>query len=462
MPRNGAGGSQNSKKMKDIPLRPSVAPREVSVDVVVPNPLNLREDDLWTDDQERNETVASLETSGVLQALLVGTLPSFLAEYPEYAHDPQISGAEYVIIAGHRRYAAARLAGLDKVRIDVRNELWPDLDVVMLEENLKRKGLSVFQEGVGYRRLAAKGMSHAAIAKRVGRGKSTITKRIALLDLLPPAREYVLGKNISIDSAYNLLVALDGSVDQFVEAAERLRENGGSPSDAVLALFATGSGRTEPDVPQASSAVDSSLVQTGPGEPVLTEPVAGTITEDKQTPQTSVPPARSEPVLPEPAQATAPPRPSAQSSASADSAQPGRSDTAENIGRARADAARNAHCRDLVANAVDLIADPRSTRIASMALAHATPAAMDKAHGWMKAADATDAEAFESESYRDAVLVRGDANLIARLAYAIALAQAELRASSRRRKWDYREVAHLRHLIDSGYEPTAWERRELG
>ncbi|MGC5401722.1 ParB/RepB/Spo0J family partition protein [Streptomyces sp. DT20] len=441
----------------------------MSVDVVVPNPRNLREDDLWTDDQERDETVASLETSGVLQALLVGTLQTFLAEYPEYKHDPEISSAEYVIIAGHRRYAAARLAGLDKVRIDVRNELWPDLDVVMLEENLKRKGLSVFQEGEGYRRLAFKGMSHAAIAKKVGRGKSTITKRIALLDLLPPAREYVLGKNISIDSAYNLLVALDGSVDQFVEAAELLRENGGSPSDAVLALFATGSGRTEAAVPQASSAATvapsparlGTDARIGTEEPVLTEPMAGTITESKQTPQ-SVPPARNEPVLPEPAKVSAPSQPRSHSSASAAGGQPERSDTAENIGRARADAARNAHCRDLVANAVDLTADPRSTQIASMALAHATPAAIDKAHAWMKAAGATDAAAFESESYRDAVLVRGDANLIARLAYAIALAQAELRASSRRRKWDYREVAHLCHLIDSGYEPTEWERRELG
>ncbi|MFF8422893.1 ParB/RepB/Spo0J family partition protein [Streptomyces sp. NPDC015680] len=458
MPRNGAGGSRNSQPLKEIPLRPTVAPREVPVGKVAPNPRNLREDDLGTD-EEREEIVASMHSTGVLQALLVGTRAAFLAEYPQYEGHQGLANVDYVIIAGHRRYAAAQLAGLAKVRIDVRDELMPDLDLVMLEENLKRKGLNVFQEGEGYRRLAVKGASHAAIAKRVGKGKSTVTKRIALLDLPEDARKAVLGKQISIDSAYNLLVALDGeNLDRFLEAASIMMRNKVTPADAVNILLMAGSDRTVPAPAPAPAAPFTT--SAAPGEPVLAEPVEATtiLTEELPPAAPSLPAARTEPVLTEPSDApagTTEKEPQAEAEESTD-------DGGENAGRAQSSAARNAYCETLVRDTKDLAADPQTTRIASMALFHATPGAVSKAHAWLKTAGAPDTAAFEAESYRDAVLVRGDANLIARLAYAVALAQAELRASSRRRNWDYRDIAHLRHLIDGGYEPTDWERRHLG
>ncbi|WP_329046631.1 ParB/RepB/Spo0J family partition protein [Streptomyces sp. NBC_01422] len=448
--------------MKDIPLRPTVAPRKVPIGKVAPNPRNLREDDLWTNDEERDETVASMQSSDILQALLVSTLGAFLDEYPQYKKDEALAGVDYVIIAGHRRYAAAQLAGLTEVRIDLRDELIPVLDLVMLEENLKRKGLNVFQEGEGYRRLAIKGESHASIAKKVGKGKSTITKRIALLDLPDDARQAVLAKQVSVDTAYNLIVALDGDLSRFLEAAEIMRRGRVTATDAVNKLYETGSARTDPEPTPAGpgTATEARISE----EPVLSEPTAATatMTEEPATSTAPVPSARTEPVLPEPTHDEDTSRESAQPELTGEpSTDAMTADHADN-GRAQSNAARNRFCQNLIASTVDLAVDPQNTQIAAMALGHATSGAIVKAHGWMKAAEAADAAAFEAESYRDAILVREDANLIARLAYAVALAQAEVRASSRRRNWDYRDIAHLRHLIDGGYEPTDWERQHLG
>ncbi len=94
-------------------------------------------------------------------------------------------------------------------------------------------------------------------------------------------------------------------------------------------------------------------------------------------------------------------------------------------------------------------------------LANTTPAALNRAHAWMRDAGALNADAVEATSYRDTVLLSGDAMLALHLAYAVALAEAEIRAADNRRSWDHRDRAHLQHLIDTaGYEPTDWERQQ--
>lgn len=470
MPRTGAGGSGNSKPMKDIPLRPGAAARKVAIGKVVENPRNLREDDLWESEQERMETIASMQNTGLIQALVVCTRDAFLADYPDDAK--AIGNAEYVVIAGHRRLAAARLAGLEELRIDVRDDMVPNLDLVMLEENLKRKALNAFQEGEGYRRLAAKGESHAKIASKVGKGKSTITKRIAILGLPQDAKEAVLAKQLSVDSAYNLLVALDGdNLDRLLEAAAIMKRDRVDASDAVNSVLAAGSARTGSTTAAASATThgpsETATQMSGDaGGSVLTEPAPDAAATGET--QASVPPARTESVLTEPAGGSAKGDSEAEEASASGTARqdPARVDspavTAETAGRAQANAARNEHCGLLVLEHDKPATDPQSVRIATAALTHASPAALKRAHTWMKKAGVTDADALEANSYRDAVLVRGDATLISRLAYAVALAEDELRASNRSRNWDYRDIAHLRHLMDADYEPSEWERRHLG
>lgn len=462
MPRGSkAGGSENSPSMKELGMRPTVAPRTVPLAQVAPNPRNLRENDLGTS-EEVAEVVTSVRELGILQALLVCTREAFLKEQPELK--PEIGDAQYVLLAGHRRYEAAKLAGLDEVRIDVQDDRAPDMDLVMLEENMKRKALNVFQEGEGYRRLAAKGMSHKAIGDKVGKGKSTITKRIALLDLPDDAKEAHLEKRLSVDTAYNLLVALgDEHRHRLLEAANIMkRDRDATAVDAVNQLLAgsarTDTGTTSPPPTAAPAAA----------APVLTEPTAAPEAEQDTPAEASEPAPAATATLTEDTPATVPPaRTEAPETVLTEpAAEPARIEspgvTHENAGRAEASAARNDHCGHLVVQYEKPNQDPQTLRIASTVLAQATPAALKRAHTWMKQADAADAAAFDAASYRDTILVRSDSHLIPHLAYALALAEDELRASNRSRNWDYRDLAHLQHLIDSGYEPTEWERRHLG
>ncbi|MEU1133530.1 ParB/RepB/Spo0J family partition protein, partial [Streptomyces sp. NPDC005900] len=398
--------------------------------------------------------------------LLVCNADAFLAEHPEQAS--MIGDAKYVIIAGHRRYAAAKLAGLDKVRIDVRDELLADMDLVMLEENLKRKALNVLQEGEGYRRLAKKkGLSHAAIASKVGKGKSTITKRIALLDLPAEAKEAVLEKRVSVDTAYNLLVALGQEHRHLLmEAAAILKKDRDATAADAVNLLLSGSDRTAPQTTPAA------LPTTGPETgSVLTEPAPKAAPASATVitaPSTEVPSARTEPTPAAPPESVpnarnethSPVLPEPEPGAAGAPAEPKKN--IADAGRAQSSAARNLHCALLVKQDEKPNQDPQTLRIASTVLTQASPAALKRAHTWMKQAEAADASAFEAASYRDAVLVRGDGDLIARLAYAVALAEDELRASNRSRNWDYRDLAHLKHLTEAGYEPTEWERRQLG
>ncbi|MDT0470063.1 MULTISPECIES: ParB N-terminal domain-containing protein [Streptomyces] len=88
------------------------------------------------------EMIQSMRSVGVVQPLVVVTREAHLAAYPDHAS--AIGGARYVIIAGHRRAAAAAAADVYEVPIEVRPELSHEgLDLeVMAVENLQRRDLN--------------------------------------------------------------------------------------------------------------------------------------------------------------------------------------------------------------------------------------------------------------------------------------------------------------------------------
>ena len=125
-----------------------------------PNPLNPRGE---VDDSSLEELAESIRAQGVLQPLLVTPAG--------------------VVVAGHRRLAAARMAGLDEVPVVVR-----DLDLVqqqeiMLVENLQRQDLSPVEEARAYRRLLEAGHTTAQLARRIGAPAARINARLVLLKL---------------------------------------------------------------------------------------------------------------------------------------------------------------------------------------------------------------------------------------------------------------------------------------
>lgn len=159
------------------PAAPAVEQKYVVLptDAIKPGPHNPRRDlgDL-------DGLVASIRAVGIQEPLLV--------EWATPA-DP------YTLLAGHRRLAAAKLAGLVEVPCLVRQGAsTPALRMeIALIENLQREGLSPLDEADGYRALTNLGLSQREIAQRVGCSQSNVSKKMDLL-ALPTALQAKVGK----------------------------------------------------------------------------------------------------------------------------------------------------------------------------------------------------------------------------------------------------------------------------
>ena len=125
-----------------------------------PNPLNPRAE---LQSAGLAELAASIRAQGVLQPLLVTPLG--------------------VVVAGHRRLAAARQAGLDTVPVLVRDLDPVQQQEIILVENLQREALSPTEEARAYRHLLDAGLSTAELARRVGITTALISSRMVLLKL---------------------------------------------------------------------------------------------------------------------------------------------------------------------------------------------------------------------------------------------------------------------------------------
>jgi ParB family transcriptional regulator, chromosome partitioning protein len=141
-----------------VPQAPSIATRPVAS--LRPNSLNPRGD---VDGSGLEELAASIQSQGVLQPLLITT--------------------RGIVVAGHRRLAAARMAGLVEVPVVVRDLDPVQQQEIMLVENLQRQDLSAIEEARAYRRLLEAGQTTAQLARRVGAPSARINARLVLLKL---------------------------------------------------------------------------------------------------------------------------------------------------------------------------------------------------------------------------------------------------------------------------------------
>ncbi len=139
---------------------------EIDVDLIVPNPHQPR---ATFDEDALDELVLSLKEHGVLQPLLVTT-----------------SNTEgvYQLIAGERRLRAAKLAGLTRVPVIVKEAATRELLELALVENLQREDLNALEEAAAYQRLAGEfGITQDEIAQRVGRSRAAVANTMRLLAL---------------------------------------------------------------------------------------------------------------------------------------------------------------------------------------------------------------------------------------------------------------------------------------
>ncbi|HET7091879.1 MAG TPA: ParB/RepB/Spo0J family partition protein, partial [Thermomicrobiales bacterium] len=140
------------------PASAAPAALEVDIDAIAPNPYQPR---ALLDPEALQTLAASIRAIGIVQPLVV-------AEGPERGR--------FVLIAGERRWRAARLAGLTAVPIVVKEAAPRHMLELALVENVVRADLSPLEEAAAYRQLIDDfGLTQAAIAERVGRSRVSIT-----------------------------------------------------------------------------------------------------------------------------------------------------------------------------------------------------------------------------------------------------------------------------------------------
>ncbi len=166
-----------------------------------------------------DELAASIVSVGVLQPLVVVE---------------RIVGGGYTIVAGHRRHAAARIAGAETVPCVVRTMNLAERQTAMLVENLHRRDLDPLDEATGFQHLADLGHSQREIAELVGCNQSHVSRRLALTKLPDKAVQLVRAGTIQLRTAEQLADVADADIDDvFATALKkgdwRLKEGGELP-----------------------------------------------------------------------------------------------------------------------------------------------------------------------------------------------------------------------------------------
>ena len=169
----------------------------------------------YMDQAALDELAASIRKQGLIQPILVRP----------------ISGgpARYEIIAGERRWRAARLAGLTEVPVVIREVPDQSALAMALIENIQREELNALEEAQGLQRLAEEfGLTHQDIADAVGRSRTAITNALRLLHLAPGAQQLLIEGKLDMGHARALLAlkpeAQDDAAKKVVERGLSVRE----------------------------------------------------------------------------------------------------------------------------------------------------------------------------------------------------------------------------------------------
>ena len=169
----------------------ALVPQMIAVDQIRPSHQQVR---TRFDAEPLGELAESIRLHGVLQPLLLRKLSD-----------------GYELIAGERRWRAARIAGLTAVPAVVRSDAGNDEQLVLgLIENLQRADLDPIEEARGLRRLTEEfGLTHEEVAQRIGKHRVSVTQSLRLLAGCPAIQSAVAAGIISAGHA-RALVALEG------------------------------------------------------------------------------------------------------------------------------------------------------------------------------------------------------------------------------------------------------------
>lgn len=185
----------------------------VALDLIITGDTNPRQ---TFDTAEDDELVASIERHGIIEPLVVRSV-RLVDQVKGGAHE----GKQYELIAGERRYRAARRAGHTQAPVIIRDV--SDIDALELQmiENLQRKDLTPLEEANGYHRLHAPPHNLTAdqIAGRVCKSRAHVYDRLKLLSLAPETRDALVTGKIAPSTALELARVPAGKQQQVIDTA---------------------------------------------------------------------------------------------------------------------------------------------------------------------------------------------------------------------------------------------------
>ncbi|HVF50545.1 MAG TPA: ParB/RepB/Spo0J family partition protein [Pyrinomonadaceae bacterium] len=180
--------------------RPTPIGRLIALEQLDPNPEQPR-----VEIGDLTELTASIRDKGVLEPLLV---------------KPAQMGGRWMIIAGERRWRAARAAGLREVpciEMDVDDRAVAEIALI---ENMQRKDLTPWEEADGLAALCERfGYTHEEVARKVGKSRSTVTEALSIATLPEVIREQCRRADINVKSLLLQIVRQpdEGSMQKMVE-----------------------------------------------------------------------------------------------------------------------------------------------------------------------------------------------------------------------------------------------------
>lgn len=209
----GGGGEPEPTREPDEGTDASPSPsglREVPIDSILKNPYQPR---TMMEEEKLGELADSIREHGIIQPLIVTQI------------EDGAVGERFRLIAGERRWRAAKRVGLTQVPVVVKEATERQMLELALIENIQRADLNPIEEAMAYQQMAEfSGLTQEEIAERVGKKRTTVSNMIRLLRLPEPIQELVRAGALSEGHARTLLSLANAS--QMLEAATHFIEGG--------------------------------------------------------------------------------------------------------------------------------------------------------------------------------------------------------------------------------------------
>ena len=226
------------------PARPPGSPTVLRLVQLVPGVYQPR---TRMNERALQELAESIKVQGIMQPILVRQLNATSAS---------TRNATYEIIAGERRFRAAKLAGLDSVPVLVRDVPNEAAAAMSLIENIQREDLNPLEEAQGLQRLVAEfGLTHETAARAVGRSRSAASNLLRLLNLAGPVQDMLMAGDIDMGHA-RCLLPLNGESQITVASQIVARKLSVRQAEALVKKVAGGASAARPvrDMNDASDA----------------------------------------------------------------------------------------------------------------------------------------------------------------------------------------------------------------